>query len=262
MGFFNLILGNSNDNNLEKDINQIKKNLKVSFKNLKSDINKQSSWIGYLYKLQEKLVHTQTNLKDKHHSLESIHTKDTQNLMEWIKLLHETQKNQDQQIKKLEMSVKGAFNTYNKYMLDLYKVVQDVKDTSNEHAKLLSQGNFSSSMDSSKRLDVSSKSEAQVITIEKAVPQKETMREGPLLEMSKKVTRSEKMVLAILMNSDQKLSYKDISMLMGVSVSTIKSHMCNIRNKGFPLQEYNDGGNIKRYYLAENMKKILSSNNF
>ncbi|MFP4190203.1 MAG: helix-turn-helix transcriptional regulator [Candidatus Woesearchaeota archaeon] len=75
------------------------------------------------------------------------------------------------------------------------------------------------------------------------------------------MTRSEKRVLAELCKTELKLSYKDLAVTLEVSPNTAKNHMCHIRNKGFPIKEYDDAKGVKRFYVPDNMKKILLSKN-
>ena len=224
------------------------------------------------------------------------YSKDIDNINQWITHLHDNQKEQEQNLKKLEGSLRGAFGTYNKYLLDVYKMVHKLKHDLKEEVKEHSMRAVETLIDVDKRQISSKDSElkenvvtnyatnnnseialAQVKTYEsendvfnqtkKSLESYETIEtstneDGPLVNISKKLTRGEKLILAHLTSSNQKLSYKDISMLMNLSVSTVKNHVCNIRNKGFPLMEYNDAGNIKRYYISDNMKKIVLATKF
>lgn len=225
-----------------REVDTIKNNVKDSFNNIKDDMKKHKTWIDYLYNSHTEINKLHDNLKAHHENHERIHNKDVDNINGWISHLHENQKKHEENIKKLENSLRNAFTLYNKYLIDLYKIVHTLKDEKKEDVETL--------IDVDRRLDTS-------------LPEpKEEKEEGPLLNMSKNLTRTQKAILAQLMNTEQKLSYKDIAMLMNISTSTVKNHICNMRNKGFPLVEYKDEGNIKRYYLPENMKKILVSKRF
>jgi predicted transcriptional regulator len=289
------------DVNLEKDLKNLKKNIRNSFDNLKQDLSKQQNYINHLYSSHNNLNSLQENLKNHHSNHEKIHSKDIQNINGWITHLHDNQNEQQKAVKNLEQNVQKTLNSYNKYLLDIYKVVHDLKyevekipELSNkiESYKIQNitpksishnynnQNNFTDNgynehMNSENIIenleDKSMKRKEQNI---KTIINKDQIdnfnhsnnnREinqvntKTISELSEKLTKSEKLIIAHLTNTNQKLSYKDLSMLMDVSTSTIKSHICNIKNKGFPLKETNEIGSIKRYYISENMKEILLS---
>ena len=81
---------------------------------------------------------------------------------------------------------------------------------------------------------------------------------GTLRDMATALTTSERQILSILMSTGQKLSYKDIAVTYGRSPSTIKNIICRIKSKGVPLFETAAADGIKRYYLDENFKKVLT----
>jgi hypothetical protein len=279
--------GNSKDYSyLERDIDTLKGNIKDSFSRLKDDMGKQSKWIDHLYNTNQDLGKLHDTLKAHHDNHEKIHSKDVETINKdighinsWISHLHENQSKQEEDMRKLESSVRGAFNTYNKYLLDIYKIVHTLKEEQSKnhsHATQVSNGAVETLIDVDRRQSEDKsvvpikftnaepepmmEAEEEDSMIDEIAPGMVTTAEkGPLSNLSENLTRSQKMILAHMMNTEQKLSYKDLSMLMNVSVSTIKNHICNMRNKGFPLQEYNDEGNVKRYYLAENMKQIMLS---
>ncbi len=280
--FRNLLGGNSNEHRyLEKDISNLKNNITDSFSKIKDDISSQKKWIDHLYNSNNDLSKLQDNLKAHHDNHKSIHAKDIESINKdithinsWISHLHSNQSKHEDNVMKLETSIRGAFNTYNKYLLDLYKIVHSLKEDKSsmkedvetlidvdrrpyEDKALIN--NAIDTVQTYANVDPISASEE---TDNPLIDDSYEVDKGPLMNMSENLTRSQKMILAHMMNTEQKLSYKDLSMLMTVSVSTIKNHICNMRNKGFPLQEYSDEGNIKRYYLAENMKQILVSKRF
>lgn len=89
-------------------------------------------------------------------------------------------------------------------------------------------------------------------------PQVETRQVSTLKDMASGLTTSERQILGILMSTTQKLSYKDISVEYGRSPSTIKNIICRIKSKNIPLFETAGADGIKRYYLDENFKRVLT----
>jgi DNA-binding NarL/FixJ family response regulator len=77
-------------------------------------------------------------------------------------------------------------------------------------------------------------------------------------DMATGLTTSERQIMSILMSTSQKLSYKDIAVTYGRSPSTIKNIVCRIKSKGVPLHETAGSDGIKRYYLDDNFKKVLT----
>lgn len=89
-------------------------------------------------------------------------------------------------------------------------------------------------------------------------PHMEVRQVGTLKDMASGLTTSERQILGILMSTTQKLSYKDISVEYGRSPSTIKNIICRIKSKNIPLFETAGADGIKRYYLDENFKRVLT----
>jgi biotin operon repressor len=240
----------TDEDSLEKDINSLKKNVKASFNNLKEDIKKQKDWINHLYKSHNTLSHMHHSIKSDHANHKNTHNKDIDNINKWITHLHKNQGDYDKAFRSLETSVRSAFNTYNKYLIDIYQVVHELKGDIKEHKE--------ETKSVSKQTIIENNNNHNNIQIEEK-KHTENKKDFLLSDLSKKLTRSEKILIATLTNTDKKLSYKDLSVILNLSVSTIKNHVCSIKNKGFPLMEYNDDGNIKRHFISENMRKILLS---
>lgn len=238
----------------KKELDSLKSNIMVSFSNIKQDSQEQKRWINHLYNNHKELESLQTMLKENHHSHEKTHLKDIDNINKWVTHLHETSKTQDENIKRLEENVANAFEKYNKYLIDLFKIVSELKNSQEDQAK-------NSVKETQKREKTSPRLE---LTEEQSYSEPETFdmeeeEETPIKHYAKILTRAEKNVIAELCRTNQKLSYKDLAMLTNLSTSTIKNHICHIKNKSFPIKEANDRNGVKRYYVPENIKKVLLS---
>ncbi|MEM4153014.1 MAG: hypothetical protein QXK80_02785 [Candidatus Pacearchaeota archaeon] len=72
------------------------------------------------------------------------------------------------------------------------------------------------------------------------------------------LTQQEKVILWILLNSDQKLSCEDIAVLLAKDKSTVRSQINNIKQKNESwISEYIEKNGKKRYYIDEKLKEIL-----
>ncbi|MEM2121908.1 MAG: hypothetical protein QXU20_04600 [Candidatus Woesearchaeota archaeon] len=72
------------------------------------------------------------------------------------------------------------------------------------------------------------------------------------------LTQQEKIILWILLNSDQKLSCEDIAVLLAKDKSTVRSQINNIKQKNESwISEYIEKNGKKRYYIDEKLKEIL-----
>lgn len=72
------------------------------------------------------------------------------------------------------------------------------------------------------------------------------------------LTQNEKVILWILLNSEQKLSCEDIAVLLAKDKSTVRSQINNIKQKNESLiNEFIEKSGKKRYYVNEKLKGIL-----
>ncbi|MFW5852934.1 MAG: helix-turn-helix transcriptional regulator, partial [Nanoarchaeota archaeon] len=174
----------------------------------------------------------------------------------------DTSKKQNELLRDLENNISLAFEKYNKYLIDLYRVVSEIKENKTTY---VSRAQTSSDvysrpetrLDDQKMIEERKNEEYIYRKEEKEEQNKES--KPPLEHYSDILTRSEKNILGELCNTSQKLSYKDIAVMTGVSSNTVKNHICHIKAKGFPIQEINDGNGIKRYYVSDNIRKVLLS---
>ncbi|MFP4111967.1 MAG: helix-turn-helix transcriptional regulator [Candidatus Woesearchaeota archaeon] len=302
VGFFKALLRNNSGQKstyVKRELSSIKKNIMSSFKRFKADMDKQSQWINHLHSSHK-------NLNSLHEGHKEIHAKDIEHLHSLISNLHTNHRHNEETLRRLEDSVRSSFQSYNKYLIDIYRIVHGLKEEMKDHyekhekedakkvetlvsldggvnkhnhtinngSNLITSGTYeagSANKLAEQRISGSYVRETELSQEEPytsleisniASDKAESSDKGPLMNMSDKLTRAEKKLIAHLIKSDQKLSYKDLSMLCNISVNTVKNHICNIKNKDFPLKEYSDDGNIKRYFVPENMKQILLSKRF
>lgn len=72
------------------------------------------------------------------------------------------------------------------------------------------------------------------------------------------LTQQEKIILWILLNSEQKLSCEDIAVLLAKDKSTVRSQINNIKQKNESwISEFIEKNGKKRYYIDEKLKGIL-----
>ncbi|MGB9707902.1 MAG: helix-turn-helix transcriptional regulator [Candidatus Pacearchaeota archaeon] len=72
------------------------------------------------------------------------------------------------------------------------------------------------------------------------------------------LTQQEKVILWILLNSEQKLSCEDIAVLLAKDRSTVRSQINNIKQKNESwISEFIEKSGKKRYYVDEKLKGIL-----
>ena len=73
-----------------------------------------------------------------------------------------------------------------------------------------------------------------------------------------KLSVSEKSIVAILMNSDMKLSYEDLAAMMGKDTATIRGQVNSIKQKCNGLiEEQIEKNGKKRLYVPDNMRDLL-----
>ncbi len=73
------------------------------------------------------------------------------------------------------------------------------------------------------------------------------------------LTSNERLVILTLLNSDMKLSYEDLAMLLGKERSTIRGQINSIRQKSEGLiEEITEKNGKKRVYIPEEIKEKLS----
>ena len=253
------------EDKVKKDLFSLKANILDSFDHIKKDMKEQKKWIDYLHNGHRELNGIHAILDEKQNKHQEIHSKDIDNINNWINHLHETSKDQEKYMKDLERNISLAFEKYNKYLLDLYKLMADNASKSKEN--LVDHGRPQTRLDAqitsnnqeSYNGDMVSQDSTKTDDNKKLEVNITSSDTKSLSYYSNILTRSEKKILGELCNTNMKLSYKDLAIVLGVSPNTAKNHICHIKNKGFPIKESDDSKGIKRYYVPDNMKKVLLS---
>lgn len=138
---------------------------------------------------------------------------------------------------------------YNKCFNSVFNELKMVREELQKHEKMAIQVH---------EMHVSRPNSHNSHTKSESSPHVETKQVGTIKDMATSLTTSERQILGILMSTTQKLSYKDISVEYGRSPSTIKNIICRIKSKNIPLFETAGADGIKRYYLDENFKRVLT----
>lgn len=82
-------------------------------------------------------------------------------------------------------------------------------------------------------------------------------------EITKHLTPMERAIISILLNTDMKLTYDDLSIAIGRDKSTIRGQMNNIKQKNEELiKEVIESNGKKRFYIEEEIKnKVFKQRN-
>lgn len=84
----------------------------------------------------------------------------------------------------------------------------------------------------------------------------QTERKGD--KWTRNLTPMERAILNVLLNTDMKLSYEDLSVMLGRDKSTIRGQMNNIKQKNEGLlDEYIERNGKKRFYIDEKLKSEI-----
>lgn len=106
-----------------------------------------------------------------------------------------------------------------------------------------------------KKLPVLSK-QTPVQDVQKIV--QTAVQSGSIHENLKSLSGNERLVVFTLMNSDMKLSYEDLALLLGKERSTIRGQINSIKQKSEGLiQELVEGNGKKRVFVSEEIKEKM-----
>ena len=149
-------------------------------------------------------------------------------------------------LQKTQLHMTKVIEQYNKCFVTVFDQLKVLREDAQKQQKQASEQQIS---------HVSHTKSESLNQVTQTTPQRVV---GTIRDMAGGLTTSERQILGILMSTNQKLSYKDIAVTYGRSPSTIKNIICRIKSKGVPLFETAAADGIKRYYLDENFKKVLT----
>lgn len=96
-----------------------------------------------------------------------------------------------------------------------------------------------------------------VLDVEEGV--QTTVQTGSFYDIFKNLSSQERLILFTIMNSDMKLSYEDLALLLGKEKSTIRGQVNAIKQKSEGLiEEISEKNGKKRVYVPEEIKEKLS----
>lgn len=79
-----------------------------------------------------------------------------------------------------------------------------------------------------------------------------------LVDILRSLTVMERVVLWTLLNTDLKMSYDDLSVLLGKDKSTLRGQITNIKRKSESLvSEFTEINGKKRFFVDENLRKVI-----
>ena len=157
----------------------------------------------------------------------------------WIKHLDE----QDKQLSDTVSAVMGELSTIKDEIASLHESV----DLMNEERK--NKQLFENSGVSTKQ--------PGVWGVQTAV--QTTVQTGNFYEILQGLSSNERMIVFTLANSDMKLSYEDLAMLLGKERSTIRGHINRIKQKSVGIiEEFAEKNGKKRLFVPDELKEKLA----
>ena len=155
-------------------------------------------------------------------------------------------------IKHLDKRNKQVFDVVDMLRRDLSSIYGEVESLS-EGVGMLSDKQTNKQL--FKRLPVLDKQTA-VLDVQDAV--QTAVQTDNLYGILKRLSGNERLLVFTLMNSDMKLSYEDIALLLGKERSTIRGQINSIKQKSENLiREITEKNGKKRVYVPDEMKKKI-----
>ncbi len=156
-------------------------------------------------------------------------------------------------IKHLDRQDKQVFDILNSLKLDLSSIQEEVESL-REAVDLISDSEKNKQV--FKKLPVLSK-QTGVEGVQKAV--QTAVQTDNFYEIFKNLSGNEKILILALMQADMKLSYEDLSLMLGKERSTIRGQVNAIKQKNEGLiEEIVEKSGKKRVYIPEEIKEKLS----
>ncbi len=164
--------------------------------------------------------------------------RDVDSMVKWIKHLD----GQDKQLFDLINFIKDDLATIRDEVESLREGVEEINDA--EETKQVF-----------KKLPVLGKQTA-VEDVQEAV--QTAVQSGNIYDIFKKLSSNERALMLALMNTDMKLSYEDLALLMGKEKSTIRGQINSIKQKSEGLiEEIVEKSGKKRVFVPEEIKEKM-----
>ena len=173
---------------------------------------------------------------------------DMENFGKWVVHLEKNRAGHHDRIKELENRI---------YLIE--KMLEDVKSGQN----FVQTASVSKHQQTSVRLKQTSVGvQTPVLAVQTpvqtAIQTTEVINDGELQSILKSLTVMERAVLWTLLNTDLKMSYDDLSILLGKDKSTLRGQINNIKRKSESLlSEFTEISGKKKFYIDENIKKTI-----
>jgi len=245
--------------------------VKLSFGNVAKDIQRLDVFVKESRQLMERwnqyFLHTLDKLSRMHPDPKVIdHARQVPKLHAEIGQIHDAHTSLFQSLTKQQDAIETlrrdmghmhenmshVVSQYNKYFHSLFDEIKDLKAQIHSQNELIAQQKLVE-MPQIEQIHTVSRIESE------SSQRKQHTGSSTLKQLADSLTTSERAILAILVSTDQKLSYKDISVSYGRSPSTIKNIICRLKSKKIPLFETAGSDGVKRYFLDDRFKATITS---
>lgn len=164
--------------------------------------------------------------------------RDIDSMVKWIKHLD----GQDKQVFDMLKFLKDDLSTLQDEVESLKEGLEEINDAQ-ENKQVF------------KKLPVLGKQTA-ALDVQEAV--QTAVQSGNFYDIFKKLSSNERALMLALMNTDMKLSYEDLALLMGKEKSTIRGQINSIKQKSEGLiEEIVEKSGKKRVFVPEEIKAIM-----
>lgn len=245
------------------ELDHLKKHIQQLHMSLIHQQHNVAAWNHYLHSSLNDVQKAHKELKTTNHASLDRHAEHILDLREQVKKTQAGQNNAMVSVQKdvanLKHSLLDTFKGYNEHILQLHRQMADLR----KEITLLKEPKEPLAQPSPQQRQEQPVATTQQQTHVKETISKEQRREqqhasrNATLAVTGNLTPSEKQILAVMLATDKKYSYRDLSAECSKSPSTIKTQICSLKNKGIPLKEYIDADGSKRYYIPEEYKKAV-----
>ncbi len=272
----------------------MKEKIRKSFKKVKRDFDKVSKWIKYLNskvnyhdeaiakinlfmeennrvianKINSLEERIENNEKEKNRILNQIEDlnnsfDEIENLYKVIKTnLNERKRVNQDQFEKLEKILINRF----KNVLDRYdklkdEIKRDKRELTKKQSKLKKQieKNQKTFLNKHKEIKDKFNKEKKSKKIKREPKKKNSEKKQKHKELKEKITPAEKRIIALLVNTDRPMEYKEIANQLGVSQVTVRRHISSIKKSNFPIKIAKNDLNRNVVILTDKAKKIIKT---